>query len=167
MASKLCEGCGAEIVDAQRPQRKWCSDRCRKRHARSAPFIRPQPAPVPTVVADEGHLDYAEAQRRFMEAVRAEPVTLDAVAELLAEAEGQASAEDEAAVVAVLAGQVLVALDGVVSVADRDPEAAAVKLAEAEPSMRALLALADDLVDDRVLTALSLQSHNERNKTHD
>lgn len=166
MYSKLCEGCGTKIADAQRPQRKWCSDRCRKRHARSTPFVRPQPAPArtPAVVVNEDDLDYAESQRRFMGAVLGEPVTRDAVAELLAEAEVWASAEDEAAVLAVLAGRVLVALDGVVSAADHDPDAACVLLAEAEPILRALLALADDLVDDRVLSHLALQAHNERNQ---
>lgn len=41
----VCLACGSEIRDAQKPSRKWCSDRCRKAAQRGGLAASRTPAP--------------------------------------------------------------------------------------------------------------------------
>ncbi|MCB9408092.1 hypothetical protein [Mycolicibacterium sp.] len=61
-----CQRCGAEIPDAQKPSRKWCSDRCRKAASRNGITARPRTAAAP-----------APARSGLLEAVTAEVAALD------------------------------------------------------------------------------------------
>lgn len=59
-----CHGCGIDITDAQKPNRRWCSDRCRKRASRAGiASARTSPRPPATPLRPvSGLLDAVTAE---------------------------------------------------------------------------------------------------------
>lgn len=65
MRAMICEGCGDAMPDAQNPNRRWCSDRCRKRASRAGiSSSRTSPARPPAAPLREvsGLLDAVTAE---------------------------------------------------------------------------------------------------------
>lgn len=118
---KRCEGCGTAL-EAQKPNRKWCSDLCGKQTRRRRSSEASGPVMVAIQPAGDGELSLLGAVRAELEAAGMVGTSLGQLALLLAERlSGPGGSASGMAAVSRELGRVLALLRGATVAAPVDP----------------------------------------------